>query len=143
MLFRSNSTANVQVVSTAGVGPAVATGRRMGSLNAFAGTHSFNPASGTTFYTYFNPEGTDSPVQGTANVWQVGGSITAGPSMSNNGEYLGSSYYSYTGTLQQFAPSLYKQLVTAAEQRFNAKIRTIVCPTSLRTHLSEIGRAHV
>jgi len=32
---------------------------------------------------------------------------------------------------------LYKQLVTTAEQRFNAKIRTIVCPTSLRTHLSD------
>ena len=42
-----------------------------------------------------------------------------------------------SGTLQQFAPSLYKQLVTTAEQRFNAKIRTIVCPTSLRTHLSD------
>ena len=57
--------------------------------------------------------------------------------MTNTGEGLGSSFYSYTGTLQQFAPSLYKQLVTVAEQRFNAKIRTIVCPTSLRTHLSD------
>jgi hypothetical protein len=28
-------------------------------------------------------------------------------------------------------------LVTAAEKRFNAKIRTVVCPTSLRTHLSD------
>ena len=41
----ANTTANVQVADTAGVGPAVATGRRMGSLNAFAGTHSFNPAT--------------------------------------------------------------------------------------------------
>jgi hypothetical protein len=133
----NTTTANVQVANTNGVGPAVATGRRMGSLNAFAGTHSFNPATGTTYYTIFNTESSDSTVQGTANVWQVGGQITSGPVMTNNGEYLGSSYYSYTGTLQQFAPSLYKQLVTTAEQRFNAKIRTVVCPTSLRTHLSD------
>ena len=131
--------ANVQIANTNGVGPAVATGRRMGSLNAFAGTHSFNPVATTVapYYTIFNAEGTDITVQGTGNVWQVGGQITSGPVMSNNGEYLGSSYYSYTGTLQQFAPSLYKQLVTTAEQRFNAKIRTVVCPTSLRTHLSD------
>ena len=74
--------------------------------------------------------------QGTANTWVVGGSLSSG-SLTNTGEGLGSSFYSYTGTLQQFAPSLYKQLVTTAEQRFNAKIRTIVCPTSLRTHLSD------
>jgi hypothetical protein len=133
----NTTTANVQIASTNGVGPAVATGRRMGSLNSFAATHSFNPASGTTYYTIFNTESSDATVQGTANVWQVGGQITSGPTMTNNGEYLGSSYYSYTGTLQQFAPSLYKQLVTTAEQRFNAKIRTVVCPTSLRTHLSD------
>lgn len=132
-----NTSANVQVAATNGVGPAVATGRRMGSLNAFAGTHSFNPLSGSTYYTYFNNESSDAQIAGTANVWQVGGQITSGPTMDNNGEALGSSYYVYTGTLQQFSPSLYKQLVTTAEQRFNAKIRTIVCPTSLRTHLSD------
>lgn len=139
-----NTTANLQVgaangvaVGSSGGSSSGATGRRMGSLNAFAATHSFNPASGTTYYTIFNNESSDATVTGTANVWQVGGQITSGPTMSNNGEYLGSSYYSYTGTLQQFAPSLYKQLVTTAEQRFNAKIRTIVCPTSLRTHLSD------
>ena len=113
-----------------------ALGRRMGSLNAFAGTHSFNPASGSTYYTVFNNESSDSTTQGTANTWVVGGSLSSG-SLTNTGEGLGSSFYSYTGTLQQFAPSLYKQLVTTAEQRFNAKIRTIVCPTSLRTHLSD------
>jgi hypothetical protein len=32
---------------------------------------------------------------------------------------------------------LYKQLVTVAEQRYNAKIRTVVAPTSLRTSLSD------
>jgi hypothetical protein len=132
----ANTTANVQVADTAGVGPAVATGRRMGSLNAFAGTHSFNPATGTTYLTVYNNESSDATTNGSANTWIVGGSLSSG-SLTDTGEGLGSSYYSYTGTLQQFAPSLYKQLVTVAEQRFNAKIRTIVCPTSLRTHLSD------
>ena len=132
----ANTSANVQVAATNGVGPAVATGRRMGSLNSFAGTHSFNPLSGSTYYTKFNSESSDSITTGTANTWVVGGSLVSG-SITNTGEGLGSSYYSYTGTLQQFSPSLYKQLVTVAEQRFNAKIRTIVCPTSLRTHLSD------
>ena len=132
----NNTSANVQVANTSGVGPAVATGRRMGSLNSFAGTHSFNPLSGSTYYTVFNNETSDSTTNGTANTWVVGGSLVSG-NLTNTGEGLGSSYYSYTGTLQQFAPSLYKQLVTTAEQRFNAKIRTIVCPTSLRTHLSD------
>ena len=57
--------------------------------------------------------------------------------ITNNGEGLGSSYYTYTSQLQQFAPSLYKQLVTVAEQRYNAKIRTMVVPTSLRTIISD------
>ena len=131
-----NTNANVQVAATYGVGPAVATGRRMGSLNAFAGTHSFNPLSGSTYYTVFNNETSDATTNGSANAWVVGGSLVSG-SLVNTGEGLGSSYYTYTGTLQQFSPSLYKQLVTVAEQRFNAKIRTIVCPTSLRTHLSD------
>ena len=115
------------------------TGRRMGSLNSFAGTHSFNPAGSTPFYTVYNSESSDTAVAGTANVLQIGGTVTAGSpaTMTNNGEGLGSNFYSYTSSLQQFAPSLYKQLVTTAEQRFNAKIRTIVCPTSLRTHLSD------
>jgi hypothetical protein len=132
----ANTSANVKVADTNGVGPAVATGRRMGSLNAFAGTHSFNPATGTSYLTVFNNESSDATTNGSANTWVVGGSLSSG-SLTNTGEGLGSSYYSYTGTLQQFAPSLYKQLVTTAEQRFNAKIRTIVCPTSLRTHLSD------
>jgi len=140
----NNTNANVTVGSAYGVAGytvgvttySSALGRRMGSLNAFAGTHSFNPASGSTYYTLFNNESSDVTTQGTANTWVVGGSLSSG-SLSNTGEGLGSSFYSYTGTLQQFAPSLYKQLVTTAEQRFNAKIRTIVCPTSLRTHLSD------
>jgi len=131
--------ASANGVAAYGVGSTVyslALGRRMGSLNSFAGTHSFNPATGSTYYTVFNNESSDATTQGTANVWTVGGSLVSS-TLTNTGEGLGSSFYSYTGTLQQFAPSLYKQLVTTAEQRFNAKIRTIVCPTSLRTHLSD------
>lgn len=113
------------------------TGRRMGSLNSFAGTHSFNPA-GNFYQIYNNPTGSDSIVAGQANALVIGASISGtNAAPTNNGEYLGSSYWSYTSSLQQFAPSLYKQLVTTAEQRFNAKIRTIVCPTSLRTHISD------
>ena len=112
------------------------TGRRMGSLNSFAGTHSFNPAG--NFYQVYNTETSDAVTVGQANALVIGASIAStNAAPSNNGEYLGSSYWSYTSSLQQFAPSLYKQLVTTAEQRFNAKIRTIVCPTSLRTHLSD------
>jgi len=122
--------------STTTYGPQ--TGRRMGSLNAFAGTHSFNPSNASPFYTVYNSETADTPVVGAANVLTIGGSVASTlATPTNNGEYLGSSFYSYTSSLQQFAPSLYKQLVTTAEQRFNAKIRTIVCPTSLRTHLSD------
>jgi len=140
----NNTNANVTVGSAYGVAGytvgvttySSALGRRMGSLNSFAGTHSFNPATGSTYYTVYNNESSDATTQSTANAWVVGGSLSSG-SLTNTGEGLGSSFYSYTGTLQQFAPSLYKQLVTVAEQRFNAKIRTIVCPTSLRTHLSD------
>ena len=132
----NNTSANVTVAAYGVQTTTSATGRRMGSLNAFAGTHSFNPVGSGTYYTVYNNESSDTTTQGTGNTWVVGGSLVSG-SLSNTGEGLGSSFYSYTGVLQQFAPSLYKQLVTTAEQRFNAKIRTIVCPTSLRTHLSD------
>lgn len=109
--------------------PSGQTGRRMGSLNSFAGTHSFNSTGGvaSTFTTYTNNESTDSATGQTGIV--VGGT---------GGAYLGSVYYSGSDEANsQFYPAIYKQLVTAAEKRFNAKIRTIVCPTSLRTHLSD------
>jgi hypothetical protein len=129
----------------------VQTGRRMGSLNAFAGTHSFNTGDGTgnlqvstnRITTNFNLEGSDTvgyqTITSGSRAFVIGGTASAAGSttITNNGEGLGSSYYTYTSYLQQFAPSTYKQLVTVAEQRFNAKIRTIVCPTSLRTHLSD------
>ena len=106
------------------------TGRRMGSVASFAGTQSFNTASGTTanLTTYTNNETTDSPSSNTGNL-VIGGT---------GGASLGSVYYGATNFENtQFYPAIYKQLVTAAEQRFNAKIRTVVCPTSLRTHISD------
>jgi hypothetical protein len=107
----------------------VQTGRRMGSLNSFAATHSFNSTSGNVqlFATYTNSESADT-------VSNVAG-ITVG---GTGGAYLGSVYYAGSDEANsQFYPAIYKQLVTAAEKRFNAKIRTVVCPTSLRTHLSD------
>ena len=104
--------------------PAGQTGRRFGSLNAFAGSHSFNTTSGTLtgFTTNTNNSDTDIAVAA-PGVFKI---------LAN-----GTQFYTGTFTNQQFAPSIYKQLVTVAEQRFNANIRTMVCPTSMRTHLSD------
>jgi len=104
--------------------PAGQTGRRMGSLASFAGTMSFNTTSGTTsgLDTNINNEDTDAVVQAT-NALRV---------YAN-----GSTFYTGTFTNQVFSPVLYKQLVTVAEQRYNAKIRTMVAPTSLRTIISD------
>jgi hypothetical protein len=112
-----------QTGSAAGL-PAGQTGRRMGSLASFAGTVSFNTTSGTVtgLTTNVNNENTDVSTA-TANTLTVNAN--------------GSTFYTGTFTNQQFAPITYKQLVTTAERRFNAKIRTIVCPTSLRTMLSD------
>jgi hypothetical protein len=112
-----------------GVTGAQQTGRRFGSLNSFAATHSFNTTGTTTstFTTYTNNETTD--VVSTQTGLIIGGT---------GGAYLGSVYYAASDESNtQFYPAIYKQLVTAAEKRFNAKIRTVVCPTSLRTHLSD------
>ena len=104
--------------------PSGQTGRRFGSLTAFAGALSFNTTSGTVtgLNTNVNNEQTDS-VTTTNDTFTIN---------SN-----GSTFYTGTFTNQQFAPSTYKQLVTVAEDRFNAKIATVVCPTSMRTHLSD------
>jgi hypothetical protein len=104
--------------------PAGQTGRRMGSLASFAGTMSFNTTSGTVsgLDTFSNNEDTDSATQ-----------ISNALRIYANGSY----FYSGTFTNQYFSPALYKQLVTTAEQRYNAKIRTVVAPTSLRTSLSD------
>lgn len=104
--------------------PAGQTGRRMGSLASFAGTWSFNTTSGnlTGLDTFFNNESTDSATQ-----------ISNALRIYANGSY----YYAGTFTNQYFSPALYKQLVTQAEQRYNAKIRTVVAPTSIRTSISD------
>jgi hypothetical protein len=104
--------------------PANQTGRRMGSLSSFAGTWSFNTTSGNLsgLDTFFNNEDTDSSTQ-----------ISNALRIYANGSY----YYNGTFTNQFFSPALYKQLVTVAEQRYNAKIRTVVAPTSLRTSISD------
>ena len=106
--------------------PAGQTGRRMGSLSAFAGTISINPTAGsgslTGVDTFINNESTDVAVQA-SNAFRV---------YADGSSFLGGSF-----TNQLFSPALYKQLVTVAEQRYNAKIRTVVAPTSLRTSLSD------
>jgi hypothetical protein len=104
--------------------PSGQTGRRMGSLAAFAGTQSFNTTSGslTNLDTNTNNEDTDS-VTTADDTLEL---------LSN-----GSQFYTGTFTNQYFSPALYKQLVTVAEQRYNAKIRSVVAPTSLRTSISD------
>jgi hypothetical protein len=100
------------------------TGRRMGSLSSFAGTQSFNTASGTanTITTYTNNASTDSATG------------VAGLTINSNG----TQYYTASDfTNQNFTPVVYKQMVTVAEQRYNAKVRTMVAPTSLRTSISD------
>ena len=99
-------------------------GRRMGSLNSFAGTHSFNPTNAGAANITTNTNNTSSD-SSTANVGNL--NITAN----------GTEFYTGTFTNQLFQPVLYKQLVTTAEQRYNAKIRTMVVPTSLRTMISD------
>jgi|TARA_R110000868_G_scaffold225095_1_gene477326 hypothetical protein len=104
--------------------PSGQTGRRMGSLAAFAGTQSYNTSNGLTtdIITYVNDESTDVATNYN-NVFNVYGN--------------GSAFYAGIFTNQPFSPITYKQLVTVAEERYNAKIRTMVAPTSLRTSISD------
>jgi hypothetical protein len=105
-------------------GTAQTGGRRMGSLASFAGTLSFNPSNAAmaNITTNTNNASSDSS---TANV----GNLV----INSNG----TQFYTGTFTNQVFQPVIYKQLVTVAEQRYNAKIRTMVVPTSLRTMISD------
>ena len=101
------------------------TGRRMGSLSSFAGTQSFNTTSGSVanITTWTNNASTDSSTSNAGNLI-----INAN----------GTNYYTGTFTNQSFSPITYKQLVTVAEERYNAKVRTMVAPTSLRTSISDL-----
>jgi len=105
-------------------GTAQTGGRRMGSLSAFAGTQSFNPSANAAanITTNTNNASSDSSAANVGNL-----NITAD----------GTQFYTGTFVNQLFSPINYKQLVTTAEQRYNAKIRTMVVPTSLRTMISD------
>jgi len=98
-------------------------GRRMGSLSSFAGTQSFNASGNATAnVTTYTTNGNDTFTG------------TAGLTINANG----TQYYVVASSINQvFSPVLYKQLVTVAEQRYNAKIRTMVAPVSLRTIISD------
>jgi hypothetical protein len=110
-------------------GSAPNNGRRFGSLYAFAGTRSGNPTSGTAVLNLATSDGNDTTSTTSTNTPFNG-------VLSNAG--LGYFSFSTGQTLQQFSPYLYKQLVTTAEQRFNAKITNMVVPTSMRTHISDM-----
>jgi len=104
-------------------------GRRFGSLYAFAGTRSGNDTSGTSVLNLAASDGTDTTSTTSTNT-------PFNALLSNAG--LGYFTFASGVTLQQFSPYLYKQLVTTAEQRFNAKITNMVVPTSMRTHISDM-----
>ena len=104
-------------------------GRRFGSLYSFAGTRSGNPTSGTAVLNLATSDGNDTTSTTSTNQPFNG-------LLSNAG--LGYFSFSSGQTLQQFSPFTYKQLVTTAEQRFNAKITNMVVPTSMRTHISDM-----
>jgi hypothetical protein len=103
-------------------------GRRFGSLYAFAGTRSGNDTDGTSVLNLAASDGTDTTTATATNT-------PFNALLSNAG--LGYFTFASGVTLQQFSPFLYKQLVTTAEQRFNAKITNMVVPTSMRTHISD------
>ena len=103
-------------------------GRRFGSLYSFAGTRSGNPTSGTAVLNLATSDGNDTT--SATNTNQPFNGL-----LSNAG--LGYFTFGSGVTLQAFSPVLYKQLVTVAEQRFNAKITNMVVPTSLRTTISD------
>ena len=109
-------------------GAAPNNGRRFGSLYSFAGTRSGNPTSGTAVLNLAANDGNDTTTATSTNTPFNG-------VLSNSG--LGYFSFSTGQTLQAFSPVLYKQLVTVAEQRFNAKITNMVVPTSLRTTISD------
>jgi len=109
-------------------GTAPNTGRRFGSLFSFAGTRSGNDTDGTSILNIATSDGNDVTSATDTNTPFNG-------VLSNAG--LGYFTFSTGVTLQAFSPVLYKQLVTTAEQRFNAKITNMVVPTSLRTTISD------
>jgi len=110
-------------------GGAPNTGRRFGSLFSYAGTRSGNDTDGTSVLNLATSDGNDVTAATATNQPFNGLLPNAG---------LGYFTFGANTTLQQFSPFLYKQLVTTAEQRFNAKITNMVAPTSMRTHISDM-----
>ena len=103
-------------------------GRRFGSLYAFAGTRSGNDTDGTSVLNLAASDSNDTTTAVDTNTPFNG-------VLSNAG--LGHFSFGSNETLQAFSPVLYKQLVTVAEQRFNAKITNIMAPVSQRTYISD------
>ena len=104
-------------------------GRRFGSLFSFAGTRSGNDTDGTSYLNLATSDSNDT----------IGTTVNTNTPFNGILSNAGLGYFTFsTGvTLQAFSPVLYKQLVTTAEQRFNAKITNMVVPTSLRTTISD------
>ena len=114
---------------TAAQGAAPNDGRRFGSLYSFAGTRSGNDTDGTSVLNLATSDSNDT----------IGSTVNTNTPFNGLLSNAGLGYFTFsTGvTLQPFSPVLYKQLVTTAEQRFNAKITNMVVPTSLRTTISD------
>jgi len=104
-------------------------GRRFGSLFSFAGTRSGNDTDGTSYLNVATSDGNDT----------IGNTYNTNTPFNGVLSNAGLGYFTFSSgvTLQAFSPVLYKQLVTTAEQRFNAKITNMVVPTSLRTTISD------
>lgn len=104
-------------------------GRRFGSLFAFAGTRSGNDTDGTSVLNLATSDSNDT----------IGTTVNTNTPFNGLLSNAGLGYFTFSSgvTLQPFSPVLYKQLVTTAEQRFNAKITNMVVPTSLRTTISD------
>jgi len=105
-------------------------GRRFGSLYSFAGTRSGNDTDGTS-QLFLGTSDSNDTLQAVVDT-----NTPFNGSLPNAG--LGYFAFGANVTTQQFSPYLYKQLVTTAEQRFNAKITNMVVPTSMRTHVSDM-----
>ena len=104
-------------------------GRRFGSLFSFAGTRSGNDTDGTSVLNIATSDSDDT----------IGSTVNTNTPFNGVLSNAGLGYFTFSSgvTLQPFSPVLYKQLVTTAEQRFNAKITNMVVPTSLRTTISD------
>lgn len=106
-------------------------GSRMGSIFSYALTHSFNTTSGSQagLVVSRNNISTDVATDTT---------LTAGSALGASIAGDGSTFFKTTNRVnQQFAPVLYKQLLTEAKKRFQPNLSTMLTATHNRTHLSD------